>query len=75
MRGAAIAACLLVISPLAAQQRDTIDGIVREEIESQRLTGVAVAVIRGGDVLKAAGYGFANVEHRVNVTTASSAAR
>jgi CubicO group peptidase (beta-lactamase class C family) len=66
MRGAAIVACL-VISPLAAQQRDTIDGIVREEIESQRLTGVAVAVIRGGDVLKAAGYGFANVEHRVNV--------
>ena len=32
------------------------------------MPGVAVAVVRRGEVLKAKGYGFANVEHEVPVT-------
>lgn len=34
----------------------------------QRIPGVAVAVVRGGEVLKAQGYGLANVEHQIAVT-------
>ena len=52
----------------AARQDDPIDRIVRAEMTAQRIPGVAVAVIRGGQVVKAQGYGLANVEHNVPVT-------
>ena len=35
---------------------------------AQRIPGVAVAVVRNGEVIKAQGYGLANVEHNVPVT-------
>ena len=35
---------------------------------AQRIPGVAVAVVRNGEVIKAQGYGLANVEHDVPVT-------
>ena len=47
---------------------DPIDAIVRAEIADQRIPGVAVAVLRGDEVLKSQGYGLANVEHDVVVT-------
>ncbi len=47
---------------------DRIDGFVRTEMERQRIPGVAVAVAKHGEVVQAAGYGLANVEHRVPVT-------
>jgi N-acyl-D-amino-acid deacylase len=49
-------------------QSDSIDDIVRSEMTAQRIPGVAVAVIRRGEVVKAQGYGLANVEHEVPVT-------
>lgn len=42
-----------------------IDEFVRREMERQRVPGVAVAMIRGGDVVVAKGYGLANLEHQV----------
>ena len=35
---------------------------------TQRIPGLAVAVIRGGEPVKVQGYGLANIEHRVAVT-------
>jgi N-acyl-D-aspartate/D-glutamate deacylase/CubicO group peptidase (beta-lactamase class C family) len=65
-----IVALLLVtaLAPMQARQADAIDAIVREEMTAQRIPGMAVAVIRRGEVIKAQGYGLANVEHNVPVT-------
>ena len=44
-----------------------VDAFVRAEMERQKVPGVAVAIVRGGDVVEARGYGLANVEHQVAV--------
>ncbi len=45
-----------------------VDELVRAEMARQKVPGVAVAIVQRGTVVKAEGYGFANVEHRVPVT-------
>ncbi|HET9706326.1 MAG TPA: serine hydrolase, partial [Vicinamibacterales bacterium] len=64
---AALVVGALSIQALTGTQSEPVDTIVREEMASQRIPGVAVAVIRRGAV-KAQGYGLANVEHQVAVT-------
>jgi CubicO group peptidase (beta-lactamase class C family) len=44
-----------------------VDAFVRAERERQKVPGVAVAIVRGGEVVEARGYGLANVEHQVAV--------
>jgi N-acyl-D-amino-acid deacylase len=58
----------LTVASLGARQDAAIDTIVREEMAAQRVPGLAVAVVRGGEVVSAKGYGLANVEHDVAVT-------
>jgi CubicO group peptidase (beta-lactamase class C family) len=60
---------LLAVATLLAVSADLgpVDAFVRAEMEHQNVPGVAVAVVRGGEVLKAQGYGLANVEHQVPV--------
>ncbi len=58
----------LGLAQVAGRQSDPIDTIVRDEMESQRIPGMAVAVIRRGEVIRAQGYGLANVEHNAPVT-------
>jgi CubicO group peptidase (beta-lactamase class C family) len=60
---------LLAVATLLAVSADTgaVDSFVRAEMERQKVPGVAVAVVRGGEVVKAQGYGLANVEHQVPV--------
>lgn len=57
----------LALAAVAAQS-DPVDTIVRTEMTEQRIPGVAVAVVRAGQIIKAQGYGLANVEHEVPVT-------
>src|SRR4030095_6573254 len=52
-----------------AEPSDRIDAIVRAEMTRQRIPGVAVAIVQKGKVLKSQGYGYANVEHAVPVTS------
>ena len=47
---------------------ERIHQIIDAEMARQRIPGVALAVVRGGDVLSARGYGLADVEHGVPVT-------
>jgi len=47
---------------------DTVDGLVRAEMARVHIPGVALAVVRGGKVIKAQGYGVADLEHEVPVT-------
>ncbi|MGH9217694.1 MAG: serine hydrolase, partial [Vicinamibacterales bacterium] len=59
---------MLALTPLHARQGDSIDAIVRDVMAAQRVPGMAVAVIRRGDIVTSQGYGLANVEHNVPVT-------
>ena len=71
-----LAVLLAAASPLAGQPErpaptvagDTVDRLVAAEMASQHIPGVALAVVRAGKVLKAAGYGFADLEHEIPVT-------
>ena len=47
---------------------DSVDRYLRAELTRQRIPGMSVAILRGGRVLLARGYGFANLEHRVPAT-------
>jgi len=40
----------------------TVDEFVNSELRAQHVPGVALAVVRGGKIIKTAGYGMANVE-------------
>lgn len=48
-----------------------IDRFVSAEMSRQKIPGMAVAVVKNGEVALAKGYGFANLEHQVPVTTNS----
>ena len=69
----AIIACLLVglgypalgESTTDDAASDRVDGIVRAQMREQKIPGVSLAVIRDGQVIKATGYGLANVELNV----------
>jgi CubicO group peptidase (beta-lactamase class C family) len=61
---------LSIAAPALAQDPldQRIDRFVGEEMQRQHVPGVAIAVISKGAVVKAQGYGFANLEHRVAVS-------
>jgi CubicO group peptidase (beta-lactamase class C family) len=61
-----IALTLLFAAPSLALA-DPIDDFIRAEMKKQLVPGVAVAVIKDGKVVKAEGYGLANIEHQVPV--------
>jgi N-acyl-D-amino-acid deacylase len=67
VRVCVLIAAALVAAP-AAEQGDEIDAIVNEQMAAQQIPGVAVAVIRKGEIVRSRGYGRANVEHDVAVT-------
>jgi CubicO group peptidase (beta-lactamase class C family) len=53
---------------VACTASDTIDRFVASEMSRNHIPGVAVAVVRAGKVVKACGYGTADLEHNVPVT-------
>ena len=59
LRYLALAISTLVLGTQALAQSDPVDAIVRAEMTKQRIPGVAVAVVRNGDPIKAQGYGEA----------------
>lgn len=69
--GPAIRCCvilLLLCTAVAAQAAtDTIDKFVESEMQKQRIPGLALLIARHGKVVRAQGYGFANLEHQVQV--------
>ena len=67
MKLAAIALALmfLAVSPPAL---DEVDDYVRAQMKEQRIPGLALAIVRHGQIVKAAGYGVADVDNDVPVT-------
>jgi CubicO group peptidase (beta-lactamase class C family) len=55
---------LLLLQPTAVRA-DKVDDYVKAEMQKQRIPGLSLAVVKEGRVIKAEGYGLANVEHNV----------
>ena len=55
------------VAPTATPADPDVDEFVRGEMDRQHVPGVAIGIIKNGAVLKARGYGYANVEHMVPV--------
>jgi CubicO group peptidase (beta-lactamase class C family) len=61
------AALSLSLAALPEARADTVDDIVRKQMEKQHIPGVAVAVVKDGKPVKVQGYGLANMELEVAV--------
>jgi CubicO group peptidase (beta-lactamase class C family) len=61
----ALALILLGSAFAAMAQSDAVDAYVEAERERQRIPGLSIAVVRDGQLVKARGYGLANVELEV----------
>ncbi len=64
----ALTGLLLVAAAQRPPAADSVDRFVIAEMRRQRVPGLGLAVISRGRVVKARGYGFANVELRVPAT-------
>ena len=51
-----------------ATARDSVDRYISAEMARMHIPGVSVAVVRAGKVIKAQGYGIADLEHEIPVT-------
>jgi len=58
---------LLALVVSGAVHADAIDDFVNSELARQRIPGAALGIMHHGQLVRAAGYGFANIEHRVPV--------
>jgi CubicO group peptidase (beta-lactamase class C family) len=56
---------LLLSLQTTAVRADKVDDYVKAEMQKQRIPGLSLAVVKEGKVIKAQGYGLANVEHNV----------
>lgn len=50
---------------IGTARADALDQFVRETMLKRKIPGLSIAVIRGGKVLRASGYGYANLELKV----------
>jgi CubicO group peptidase (beta-lactamase class C family) len=64
---AVIAACVLIACSALAQTSDPVDQYIRGEMQKRQIPGLALLVIRDGQIIKAQGYGYSNVELQVPV--------
>jgi D-alanyl-D-alanine carboxypeptidase len=56
---------LLLLLQTTAVRADKVDDYVKAEMQKQRIPGISLAVVKEGKVIKAEGYGLANVEHNI----------
>jgi len=62
------AALFAVVAAPALAQSQSVDEYVAAELERQKIPGLSIAVVREGEIVKAQGYGYANVEHEAAAT-------
>jgi CubicO group peptidase (beta-lactamase class C family) len=62
---------MLLAGPATAQRAgtppDKVDEYIQSEMKARHIPGLALLVVRDGRIVKAKGYGFANLEHKVPV--------
>lgn len=59
---------LLLFSTVSAIKADSLDIFINEQIKQRNLPGLSVAVLRNGKVIRAGGYGLANLELQTTAT-------
>lgn len=57
-----------LIFPIVARQEDDMDDYISQVVAEREVTGLAFALIQGGEVTLMKGYGWANVEEEIPVT-------
>ena len=60
---------LLLVSAVSHAQYDSTDIIVQKMMKQQRITGLSLAVVKNGKTVVNKGYGLANAEHNIPVTS------
>lgn len=55
----------LLLAVTAAAQTAEVDAHIRAEMEKQRVPGLSLAVVKDGKIVRAEGYGTANLEHNI----------
>jgi CubicO group peptidase (beta-lactamase class C family) len=72
-RTLALTAAMLMASPSVRADaiENRVDAIVRSAMRTQQIPGVCLGVVRDGRLVKATGYGYANVELRVPMSASS----
>jgi D-alanyl-D-alanine carboxypeptidase len=60
-----IFALVLLLAATVAARADKVDDYVKAEMQKQHVPGLSLAVIKDGKIIKAEGYGLANVELNV----------
>jgi CubicO group peptidase (beta-lactamase class C family) len=63
---------ILLLAQSAAAQNpgtppDKVDEYIQSQLNARHIPGLALLVVRDGQIVKARGYGFANLEHKVPV--------
>src|SRR5262245_48193463 len=55
----------LMLAAAGAARADEIDDFLKDWIKQQHVPAASIVVIKGGAVIKAQGYGLANIEHDI----------
>lgn len=55
----------LLVALTGTAQADKVDDYVKAEMQRQHISGISIAVVKDGKVIKAEGYGVANAEHNI----------
>lgn len=65
-----IHACLLLLSlsATAIARADQVDDFIRAGMRRQKIPGLSLVVLRNGQIIKAEGYGFADIKRRIPAT-------
>ena len=63
VKGSSLLVIVLLLSVRGfAQKAEPVDGFVEKKMQEMHIPGLSLAVVKNGTVIKAAGYGMANVE-------------
>jgi CubicO group peptidase (beta-lactamase class C family) len=62
----AILFCLFATSPYA-QRNDKLDLLIAKEMKERRITGLQLAIVKNGEIVKTGNYGFSNVQDSIRV--------
>lgn len=62
-----VATCVLLVNSATAQTPDPVDQYVQQEMQKRQIPGLALLVVRNGEIVKSQGYGYSNVELQVPV--------
>lgn len=67
-RLATLAPLFILLAAFCSVRADQLDRFIEEQIEIRKIPGLSVAVLRDGRVIRAKGYGFANLESKALAT-------